>query len=194
MIWRFVAVGSTRYMTGTSGIGCLTVFIWRCMVIPQPRRSFTRKTLEMTSLPISSNTKTFHIGSPFSLRMGEFCGRRPLALGSWWSSADCGADWFRFRIFSIEAIYCLPGQQEIQHDACVRRSLRTYRPDDLAVSGGGKPWSKFQASARQIHGHLMRRRRRLQSSKRESGGGYYEGCRIQSARKVELFCGHSAHS
>lgn len=54
---------------------CLSVRVlsYRCMVIPHARRSLTLSTLLMTSLPRSSNTNTFHIGSPSEFRMGVEC-------------------------------------------------------------------------------------------------------------------------
>lgn len=93
---RLSGVGSTRYTTGTSGIECLVVLIFLCkahqplfrkwykrlvdglqvyntykwMVTPHVRRSFTRRTLLITSLPKLSKTRTFHIGSPSELRIG----------------------------------------------------------------------------------------------------------------------------
>lgn len=39
-------------------------------MIPQLRKSFTLKTLLMTSLPKLSNTKTFQIGSPSEFSIG----------------------------------------------------------------------------------------------------------------------------
>lgn len=71
-------------------------------ITPQARRSFTRRTLDMTSRPMSSNTRTFHIGSPVSERIGAFAGSSPLAFGSPWASAGCVGE-LRFRMRSMEA-------------------------------------------------------------------------------------------
>lgn len=121
MMVRLEAVGSTRYKTGTSGIGCLAelrfLFVFsaelcqlfriahRCMVTPHPLRSLTRSTLLMTSLPRLSNTRTFHIGSPSEFRIGVALGMRPLtADGSCWVVEGSGEAWLRLRIFSREAV------------------------------------------------------------------------------------------
>lgn len=42
------------------------------------RKSFTRRTLLITSRPRSSNTRTFHIGSPLEVKM-EPAGANPFA-------------------------------------------------------------------------------------------------------------------
>lgn len=61
---------------------------YRCMVMPIPRRSLTRSTLLITSLPKLSNTNTFHIGSPSVLRIGVVLGMSPFdAEGSWCRSS-----------------------------------------------------------------------------------------------------------
>ena len=125
---RLLAVGSRRYSTGTSGIawrcwlmfltqGCqrhaaclsvrdpmlllgLTYATYRCIVIPHPRKSFTRNTLLITSLPRLSNTKTFHIGSPSSFKMGVDCGRSPPDACS---SSLSSTVWLRLRMRLMEA-------------------------------------------------------------------------------------------
>lgn len=72
---------------------------------PHDLRSFTRSTLLMTSLPMLSNTRTFHIGSPSSFRMGAECEMRPFAEDASWCDSPAGrGSWFRLRIFSIEAV------------------------------------------------------------------------------------------
>ena len=95
---RFFGVGSTRYSTGTSGIGfrwdamCLeavshelrlsfhhaTARTYICIVTPHVLRSLTRSTLLITSLPRSSKTKTFHIGFPSSSNIGADVDTTPL--------------------------------------------------------------------------------------------------------------------
>lgn len=71
----------------------------RCMVTPHARRSFTRRTLLMTSLPRLSNIRTFHIGSPSSFSMGAVC-----EMDAWFSKSDCcGGVWFRFRTLVMES-------------------------------------------------------------------------------------------
>jgi len=80
----------------------LATYKW--IVTPHALKSFTRMTLLMTSLPRLSNTNTFHIGCPSSLRMGVDSGRNPLACGSCCSSGLRGGSWLRLRIFSIDAI------------------------------------------------------------------------------------------
>ena len=54
---------------------------YRCMVTPHARRSLTLSTLLMTSRPRSSNTSTFHIGSPSAFRIGVDCGMSPFVAG-----------------------------------------------------------------------------------------------------------------
>lgn len=74
-----------------------------CIVTPQVRRSLTRRTLLMTSRPRSSNTKTFHIGSPSAFSIGAEGATMPSRLfGSCRPSAGAGVV-FRFKILSIEA-------------------------------------------------------------------------------------------
>ena len=96
---RFFVVGSTRYSTGTSGIGfrwdamCLgscqpcaphlsfhhaTARTYICIVTPHVLKSLTRSTLLITSLPRSSKTKTFHIGFPSSSKIGADDDTTPL--------------------------------------------------------------------------------------------------------------------
>lgn len=86
-------------MTGASGIGCRCAAMCLhalvsasrtplgyaemdaphiCIVTPMDRRSLTLMTLLMTSLPRSSNTSTFHIGSPSSLTMDVAGNTSPL--------------------------------------------------------------------------------------------------------------------
>lgn len=64
------------------GYWCQYLAAYRCIVTPQPLRSFTRSTLLMTSLPRLSNTSTFHIGLPSASNNGVDLGSRPFALGS----------------------------------------------------------------------------------------------------------------
>ena len=84
MYSRLAAVGCTRYSTGTSPMACRFCLMFKCIVTPQARRSFTRSTLLITSRPRSSKTSTFHMGSPSELRMGAECGIRPLAADASW--------------------------------------------------------------------------------------------------------------
>jgi hypothetical protein len=72
-------------------------------ITPQALRSFTLRTLDMTSLPMLSNTSTFHIGSPVSESIGAFAGTSPLAFDSLWPSMGCVGE-LRFSMRSIEAI------------------------------------------------------------------------------------------
>jgi hypothetical protein len=72
-------------------------------ITPQARRSFTLRTLDMTSLPMLSNTNTFHIGSPVSESIGAFAGTSPLAFGSLWPSTGWVGE-LRFSMRSIEAV------------------------------------------------------------------------------------------
>jgi len=76
------------------------------MVTPQARRSFTLKTLLITSRPKLSKTKTFQIGSPSEFKIDVVCEIRPgvLAMGSLEASGDAMGFWFRFKILAIEAI------------------------------------------------------------------------------------------
>lgn len=56
----------------------------KCIVTPHPRKSDTRKTLLIMSLPKLSNTRTFHIGSPSEFSIGVDFGIKPFeAEGSW---------------------------------------------------------------------------------------------------------------
>ena len=74
------------------------------MVTPQPRRSLTLKTLDITSRPRLSNTRTFHIGSPSEFNIGVLFGRRPLDAAGSCGLGDCSsAEWLRFKILSMEA-------------------------------------------------------------------------------------------
>jgi hypothetical protein len=156
MCSRFAAVGSTRYTTGTSGIACrwpLMFLTWtrqrslpesqhptatdaslsvadtyRCIVMPHPRRSLTRRTLLITSLPRLSNTSTFHMGSPSELSMGVDCGIKPFAdEGSCWRSLDSCVALLRLRMRSIDAIIV-----SIRLSAGLECSRHTY----LSVSQG----------------------------------------------------------
>ena len=52
----------------------------KCIVTPHARRSLTRSTLLIMSLPRSSKMRIFHIGSPSELRIGVACGMRPFEL------------------------------------------------------------------------------------------------------------------
>ena len=65
----------------------------------------------MTSLPMLSNTSTFHIGSPVSESIGAFAGTSPLAFGSLWPSMGCVGE-LRFSMRSIEAI-----KKHVSYDA-----------------------------------------------------------------------------
>lgn len=47
---------------------------------PQLRRSLTRSTLLITSLPSVSKTSTFHMGSPSAFKMGVDLGTSPLEV------------------------------------------------------------------------------------------------------------------
>lgn len=72
------------------------MLIFRWMVTPHARRSFTLSTLDTTSLAMSSNTRTFHIGSPVSERIGAL----EALFASSASEARVGA--FRFRMRWME--------------------------------------------------------------------------------------------
>ena len=94
----FSELGSTRYMTGTSGMAdrevpmCLDVVSsWSsfaqmaanlCIVTPIVRKSETRRTLLTTSRPKSSKTRTFQIGFPSESRMGATGANRAWACAS----------------------------------------------------------------------------------------------------------------
>lgn len=77
---------------------------YRCIVTPHERKSETRRTLLIISLPRLSKTSTFQIGSPSALRIGVALVTRPLArVASCCVSALSGEAWLRFRTFSIDA-------------------------------------------------------------------------------------------
>lgn len=77
---------------------------YRCMVTPQERRSETRRTLLIISLPRLSKTRTFQIGSPSALRIGVALVTRPLErVASCCVSALSGEAWLRLRTFSMDA-------------------------------------------------------------------------------------------
>ena len=82
------------------------------MVTPQARRSFTLKTLLITSRPKLSKTKTFQIGSPSELKIDAVCEIRPdvLATESLEASAGATGFWFKFKILAIEAIQTMSGK------------------------------------------------------------------------------------
>jgi hypothetical protein len=46
------------------------VVAYKWIVTPHARKSLTLRTLLMTSRPLLSKTRTFHIGSPSSFKMG----------------------------------------------------------------------------------------------------------------------------
>ena len=106
-----------------------------CIVTPQVRKSFTRRTLLITSRPRSSKTKTFHIGSPSELSMGAEGATIPLlvALESW--IVSLGGVLLRFRIFSMEA------RVSHQYYTLCRRANQgdPYRSVDLGEIGEPKP-------------------------------------------------------
>lgn len=52
------------------------------MVTPHARKSFTLSTDDTTSLEKSSKTRTFHMGSPVSERIGVFAGCTELFASS----------------------------------------------------------------------------------------------------------------
>lgn len=88
-------VAASRHIAGVT---------YRCIVMPHPRKSFTRSTLLMTSRPRLSKTNTFHIGSPSELRIGVDCGIKPFAAdGSCRRSLSSGVTWLRLRMRSIDA-------------------------------------------------------------------------------------------
>lgn len=53
-----------------------------CIVTPIERKSLTRMTLLMTSLPRSSKTRTFQMGFPSASRIGATGASKPLAWAS----------------------------------------------------------------------------------------------------------------
>lgn len=75
-----------------------------CIVTPIERRSLTRMTLLITSLPRSSKTRTFQIGFPSASRMGATGAKSPLACASS-ASLDSMVS-LRLRIFLRDAIGC----------------------------------------------------------------------------------------
>lgn len=72
-------------------------------MIPQFLKSFTRKTLLITSLPRLSKTNTFHIGSPSEFKIGVDLAVKPLEVAPSARSVDSAGTWFRFRMRSIDA-------------------------------------------------------------------------------------------
>lgn len=77
---------------------------YKCMVTPQERRSETRRTLLIISLPRLSKTRTFQIGSPSAFRIGVALVTRPLErVASCCVSALSAEAWLRLRTFSIDA-------------------------------------------------------------------------------------------
>lgn len=73
-----------------------------CIVTPIERRSLTRITLLMTSLPKSSKTRTFQMGFPSASRMGATGAKSPLACASS-ASLDSMVS-LRLRIFLRDAM------------------------------------------------------------------------------------------
>lgn len=61
----------------------------------------------MTSLPKSSKTRTFQIGSPSEFNIGVACGIRPLEDVASFVVEASEATEFKFRIFSIDAWFGL---------------------------------------------------------------------------------------
>ena len=73
--------------------------------MPRLRRSLTRSTVLITSLPKLSNTSTFHIGSPSAFSMGVDCDISPfVAAASCWPSPVSGGTSFRLSTRLIAAI------------------------------------------------------------------------------------------
>jgi hypothetical protein len=79
----------------------------------------------MTSLPMLSNTSTFHIGSPVSERIGAFAGTNPLAFCSLWVSMGCVGE-LRFRMRSIEAMEACVSYDEIREFANSKKCSRLH--------------------------------------------------------------------
>lgn len=155
---------SSRPLKAARGGG--SVATYRCIVTPQLRRSFTRRTLLMTSLPKLSNTSTFHIGWPLASRIGVDFGNRPFALGSWCSSAFCSEVWFKLRIFSIEATRNISSRRSFAR-AEGGRAYRLACPS----SCGGRTRSPSCWLMKSVRGalagkqsYLMRRRRKKQQA------------------------------
>lgn len=71
------------------------------MVTPLDRRSLTRKTVLMTSLPRLSKTKTFQIGCPSAFVMGLVCDAT-LPFAPSCSSPSFGTSAFKARILRID--------------------------------------------------------------------------------------------
>ena len=75
-----------------------------CIVTPNERRSFTLRTLLMTSRPRSSKTRTFQMGSPVDVVMGAEGARRPSDGAACVSSvSEASTASLRLRIFLREA-------------------------------------------------------------------------------------------
>jgi hypothetical protein len=75
----------------------------KCIVTPLLLKSLTRRTLLMISRPRLSNTRTFQMGSPFSLRREAAGGcdvLSPFAVES---------SWFRLKMRSMYAATCQYG-------------------------------------------------------------------------------------
>ena len=110
--------------------------------MPHPRRSLTRSTLLITSLPKLSKTRTFHMGSPSELRMGVDLGIRPFAAeGSWWVSEDSWGMLLRFSMRSIEAAVVSALLAPVPYSA------EAYQLACLAVFGKRKTlWSDMAVS------------------------------------------------
>jgi len=159
---KFAAVGSSRYTAGTSGIGCrcwlmfltragqrlllasqhisrrvASVYTYRCTVMPNPRKSLTRSTLLITSLPRLSNTSTFHIGSPSAFRMGVDCGMSPFvtaaSLPSWGTSFRLST-----RLMAATAISMVPSR--------VVTVIPTYLSVPQRLIGRHVGWRSFVAA------------------------------------------------
>lgn len=87
--------------------GC-TGRTYRCIVMPQLRKSFTRRTLLMTSRPRLSKTSTFHIGSPSAFNIGVDLGVMPFDAVVSAVTSESSAAWLRFSKRSMETGHVSP--------------------------------------------------------------------------------------
>jgi len=74
-----------------------------CMVTPIALKSLTLKTLLITSLPRSSNTRTFHTGSPSLLTTDALGATKPPAEPACSSESLGSKSWFRLSILRRDA-------------------------------------------------------------------------------------------
>lgn len=115
--------------------------------MPQLRRSLTRRTLLITSLPKLSKTRTFQIGSPSEFSIGVDLGINPLEVELSVRSEVSWGTWLRFRTRSIDAEVC-------QWSRCLTECEWTHLSGDLEGIGGWTccAWAASQPCLVSAHG------------------------------------------